>query len=71
MKSCRWKFSTGRQKFPVAQSGFFASVFTIQESGQTMVGSCRSHYLAVATPTEDGFLWVWIGTHAEYDKLLA
>jgi hypothetical protein len=30
-----------------------------------------SHYRAVATPIEDGFLWVWIGTHAEYDKLLA
>jgi len=29
------------------------------------------HYRAVATPIENGFLWVWIGTHAEYDKLLA
>jgi hypothetical protein len=29
------------------------------------------HYRAVATPIEGGFLWVWIGTHAEYDKLLA
>ncbi|MBF0232178.1 MAG: hypothetical protein HQK65_03970 [Desulfamplus sp.] len=29
------------------------------------------HYRALATPIESGFLWVWIGTHAEYDKLLA
>ena len=29
------------------------------------------YYRAVATPIEGGFLWVWIGTHAEYDKLLA
>jgi hypothetical protein len=28
------------------------------------------HYRAVAVPIEEGFLWVWIGTHAEYDKLL-
>ncbi|MCK5517624.1 MAG: hypothetical protein KAI39_12170 [Desulfobulbaceae bacterium] len=28
------------------------------------------HYRAIATPIEGGFLWVWIGTHAEYDKLL-
>jgi hypothetical protein len=28
------------------------------------------HYRAVAMPIEEGFLWVWIGTHAEYDKLL-
>jgi len=27
------------------------------------------YYRAVATQIEDGFLWVWIGTHAEYDKL--
>ncbi|WP_404361078.1 hypothetical protein [Methylotuvimicrobium sp. KM1] len=37
------------------------------------VGSARvvSHYRAVAAPIEGGLLWVWIGTHAEYDKLLA
>jgi hypothetical protein len=29
------------------------------------------YYRAVATPIEGGFLWFWIGTHAEYDKLLA
>jgi hypothetical protein len=28
-------------------------------------------YRAIASPIEDGFLWVWIGSHAEYDKLLA
>jgi hypothetical protein len=30
-----------------------------------------AHYRAVATPIEGGFLWVWIGSHAEYDKLLS
>jgi hypothetical protein len=30
-----------------------------------------SNYRAIAAPIEGGFLWVWIGTHAEYDKLLA
>jgi hypothetical protein len=29
------------------------------------------HYRALATPIQDGFLWIWIGTHAEYDKLIA
>jgi hypothetical protein len=28
------------------------------------------HYRALATQIDDGFLWFWIGTHAEYDKLL-
>jgi hypothetical protein len=30
-----------------------------------------THYRAVATPIQGGYLWVWIGTHTEYDKLLA
>lgn len=30
-----------------------------------------SNYRAIATQIEGSFLWVWIGTHAEYDKLLA
>ncbi len=27
-------------------------------------------YRAVAIPVEDGMLWFWIGTHADYDRLL-
>ncbi len=27
-------------------------------------------YRAVALPVEDGMLWFWIGTHAEYDALI-
>jgi hypothetical protein len=27
------------------------------------------HYRAIATEIDGGFLWVWIGTHGEYDKL--
>lgn len=30
-----------------------------------------AHYRALATPIDEGFLWVWIGSHAEYDRLLA
>lgn len=29
------------------------------------------NHRAIATEIEDGFLWVWIGSHAEYDKLIA
>ncbi|GBO54599.1 hypothetical protein APA_2546 [Pseudanabaena sp. lw0831] len=29
-----------------------------------------SNYRAISTQIEEGYLWVWIGTHAEYDKLL-
>jgi len=27
-------------------------------------------YRALATPVDDGFLWFWIGTHGEYDRLI-
>lgn len=28
------------------------------------------HYRALGVPVPDGVQWFWIGTHAEYDKLL-
>jgi hypothetical protein len=29
------------------------------------------HYRALGTLTADTITWVWIGTHAEYDRLIA
>jgi hypothetical protein len=28
------------------------------------------HYRAIAVEDGSGYVWVWIGTHAEYDKLI-
>lgn len=28
------------------------------------------NYRAPGTSVEDGILWVWIGTHAEYDRIV-
>lgn len=28
------------------------------------------HYRAIGVPVPDGVQWFWIGTHAEYNKLL-
>jgi hypothetical protein len=28
------------------------------------------HYRALAVEAEDGLVWFWIGSHAEYDKLI-
>ncbi|MEK7250318.1 MAG: hypothetical protein AAB209_07855 [Bacteroidota bacterium] len=30
-----------------------------------------SDYRAVAVQVSDGFLWFWIGSHANYDKLIS
>ena len=29
------------------------------------------HYRALAVDVADGLLWFWIGSHAEYDRLVA
>jgi len=29
------------------------------------------HYRALAVRAFDGFVWFWVGTHAEYDRLIA
>ena len=29
-----------------------------------------SRYRALAVPVEDGLLWFWIGSHADYDRLI-
>ena len=29
------------------------------------------HYRALAAEKPEGFIWFWIGPHAEYDKLIA
>jgi hypothetical protein len=28
------------------------------------------HYRALAVEVDDGLLWFWIGSHAEYDRLI-
>lgn len=28
------------------------------------------HYRALGTDVKEGIYWVWIGTHAEYDKII-
>ena len=29
------------------------------------------HYRALGMPVDDGIYWFWIGTHADYDKIVA
>lgn len=28
------------------------------------------HYRALGTEVDEGIMWIWIGTHAEYDKII-
>ena len=33
-------------------------------------GRVGAHYRALAVDAEDGVVWFWIGTHAEYDRIV-
>lgn len=39
-------------------------------SGQYRSVRTGLHYRALGIPVPDGIQWFWIGTHAEYDRLL-
>ncbi len=36
--------------------------------GQLWSVRVGNHYRALGTEVESGIYWIWIGTHAEYDK---
>ena len=36
--------------------------------GKTWSARVGLHYRALAVEVDSGYLWVWIGSHAEYDK---
>jgi hypothetical protein len=40
-------------------------------SGQFRSVRIGQHYRALGVPVPEGIQWFWIGTHAEYDHLLA
>ncbi|MEM1213094.1 MAG: hypothetical protein AAGI68_12450 [Planctomycetota bacterium] len=41
-----------------------------KKTGRLWSARVGLHYRALATEVDDGYLWFWIGTHAEYDRIL-
>ncbi len=41
-----------------------------KKTGKVWSVRVGSNHRAVAAQIEGGFLWFWIGSHAEYDKLI-
>jgi hypothetical protein len=39
--------------------------------GRVWSARVGARYRAIAVAIDGGFLWIWIGSHAEYDKLHA
>lgn len=38
--------------------------------GEQWSARIGAHYRATGNFAEDGFIWIWIGSHAEYDQLM-
>jgi len=53
---------------PYHPSLHFKKVDVVRKLWSVRVGS---QYRALGVEKPDGIVWFWIGTHAEYDKLIA
>ena len=62
--------SLAKKNFQLLKADHSHPSLQFKKVGKVWSARVGSNYRAVATQIEGGFLWVWIGTHAEYDKLL-
>ena len=74
--SCYEKLPQDIQKvadknFNLLKTDIAHSSLQFKKVGKVWSARVSLYYRAVAVPIDGGFLWVWIGTHAEYDKLIA
>jgi len=58
------------QSFALLQSDPRHPSLHFKRIGKLWSARVGIHHRALAVPHPTGFLWVWIGTHAEYDKLI-
>jgi hypothetical protein len=63
--------SLAKKNFQLLKADISHPSLQFKKIGKVWSARVGSNYRAVATQIDGGFLWVWIGTHAEYDKLLA
>jgi hypothetical protein len=42
----------------------------LKKVGRFWSARVGAHYRALAVEAPDGLVWFWIGTHADYDRLL-
>lgn len=42
----------------------------LKKTGELWSARVGSHWRALALETDDGLVWIWIGTHSDYDKLI-
>ncbi|WP_396647833.1 hypothetical protein [Mesorhizobium sp. IMUNJ 23232] len=59
-----------RKNFKLLKSNSRHPSLRLKKVGELWSARVGIDHRAVALESDDGLTWVWIGTHAEYDKLL-
>ncbi|MBT8421416.1 MAG: hypothetical protein KJO08_11240 [Gammaproteobacteria bacterium] len=59
------------KNFRILKQNPYHPSLQFKKAGKVWSSRVGAHYRTVAMPIEGGFLWIWIGSHAEYDKLLS
>ncbi len=58
------------QSFELLKRDQRHSSLRFKKIGQLWSARVGIHHRALAVKDANGFLWFWIGTHADYDKLI-
>jgi hypothetical protein len=61
---------SGSAKFQSPQKKSCEPISPFQKGWQTLVHKGRPHHRALATEDGPDFIWVWIGSHDEYERLI-
>ncbi|QDU54799.1 ParE family toxin-like protein [Aeoliella mucimassa] len=59
-----------RSNFALLQSDASHPSLRFKKVGDFWSARVGQHYRALAVEGQEGFVWVWIGSHADYDKIL-
>ncbi len=60
-----------RQELQTSEKQSTASFSSLQTNGELWSVRVGTHYRALGIEIEVGIQWIWIGTHAEYDNIIA
>ena len=61
---------TARKKYELLKNNPQHPSLHFKRIGKFWSARCGINYRALAVPDDDDFIWVWIGTHREYERLL-
>jgi hypothetical protein len=58
------------KNFKLLREDSFHPSLRFKRIGRVWSARVGAHFRALAVQRDDGFVWIWIGPHDEYDKLL-